>query len=155
MTYQEFRNTYKNLLKKHCEISNLYEAGYIIEMTKTEYYKIGTQWKEYKKEVKEVDYIHYCNIFDSIQFFKNLGGYEKTEKSYTCAGYIPTTQTSISPDRTKKSVYSFYIHRQEGMKKMIKNIGRFIWEKGSINDNIRKILQKKYKNSIDLWEQMW
>ena len=111
MTYQEFRNTYKNLLKKHCEISNLFEAGYIIEMEKTEYLKIGSKWKENAKITKEVDYIHYCNVFDSVYFFKNLGGYERTIKGYTFAGYIPIEQISISPDKTKKSVYSFYIHR--------------------------------------------
>ena len=80
MTYQEFRNTYKNLLKKHCEISNLFEAGYIIEMEKTEYLKIGSKWKENAKITKEVDYIHYCNVFDAVYFFKNLGGYERTIK---------------------------------------------------------------------------
>ena len=111
MTYQEFRNTYKNLLKKHQDVSNLFEAGYIIEMTKTEYIKIGSRWKETNKTIKNVDYEHYCNVFDAVQFFRNLGGYERTEKRYTIAGYIPTEQISISPDKTKKSVYSFYIHR--------------------------------------------
>lgn len=107
MTYQEFRNTYKNLLKKYPEISNLFGDGYKITLTKIEYYKIGSQWKEKERNSKQVPFEHYCNVFDAVWFFKNLGGYERTEKGYTIAGYLPTEQTSISPDRTQKSVYKF------------------------------------------------
>lgn len=107
ISYEEFRNTYKTLLKKYYEISNLYGNNYKITLTKTEFCKIGSRWKETKKETKEVDYIHYCNVFDAVYFFKNLGGYERTNTAYTIAGHIPTEQISISPSREKKSVYHF------------------------------------------------
>lgn len=38
---------------------------------------------------------------------RNLGGYERTNKAYTKYGYIPTEQISISPDRTKKTIFYF------------------------------------------------
>ncbi len=111
MTYQDFRNTYKNLLKKYCWISNIFEAGYIIEMTETRYKKIGSRWKETESNTKNVDYEIYCNVFDAVQFFRNLGGYEKVTCGYTIAGYIPTENISISPDRTTKVTRKFFIHR--------------------------------------------
>ena len=40
---------------------------------------------------------------------KNLGGYERHEKSYTDIGYIVTRINSISPDRKNKSLYEFTV----------------------------------------------
>ena len=50
---------------------------------------------------------NYANIFNSIEFFKNLGGYEKVTKTYTINGYIPTMLTSISPDKQTKIIRKF------------------------------------------------
>jgi len=113
MTYTEFRNTYKALLKKYPEISELYgtENRYKIMETKTEYNKVGSRWKETEKTEKETTIEFYCNVFDAVPFFKNLGGYERVEMEYTIAGYIPIISTSISPDRGKKVVRKYTIER--------------------------------------------
>ena len=113
MTYTEFRNTYKALLKKYPEISGLYgtENMYKIMETKTEYDKVGSRWKETEKTKKETSVKFYCNVLDAVPFFKNLGGYERVEMSYTIAGYIPTISTSISPDRKKKVIREYTIKR--------------------------------------------
>ena len=109
MTYTEFKNTYKTLLKKYPEISGLYETTLKIGETKIEYEKVGSRWKEISKEENIVDEKHYLNMFDAVSFFRDLGGYERVKMGYTIAGYIPITSISISPDKKKKIVreYSF------------------------------------------------
>lgn len=106
MTYQEFRKEYKSVLQKHYETSNLYNMEGITEKVER-FLKRGSRWVLVESTEKSVSYEFYFNVFSSIQFMKNLGGYERTEKSYTTKGYIPTRQISISPDRTKKTVFSF------------------------------------------------
>lgn len=48
------------------------------------------------------------NVFDAVQFFKDLGGYEKVSCGYTKAGYLPDELLSISPNRTEKTVRKYY-----------------------------------------------
>ena len=114
MTYTEFKNTYKALLKKYPEISGLYgtENIYKITETKTEYDKVGSRWKETEKTEKETTIEFYYNVFDTVPFFKNLGGYERVEMEYTIAGYIPTVSTSISPDKEKKVIRKYTVERR-------------------------------------------
>ena len=68
----------------------------------------GKNWrtKPYKTEITTIDQETYNNIFskETQRFFRSLGGYEKATKTYTTAGYIVTSLTSISPDRTTKIV---------------------------------------------------
>ena len=68
----------------------------------------GKNWKSNptETEITTIDKETYDNIFskETQAFFRRLGGYEKTSKSYTTAGYIVTRLTSISPDRTTKIV---------------------------------------------------
>jgi hypothetical protein len=82
----------------------------IINLKKEKYEKHGSKWHLIEaEEEKNISREHYNNITDkrTIQFFRNLGGKEIVERSYTFAGYVPTTIHSISPDRTEKYIYRF------------------------------------------------
>ena len=114
MTYTEYRNTYKIALKAYPEISNTYnedEDKKEITETITHYIKVGSRWKETESKTAQINCIYYINSVDprTSRFFRNLGGYERTETAYTRKGFIPIRCTSISPDRTQKTVreYSF------------------------------------------------
>ena len=111
MKYSEFVKTYSRTLKKYPEIERLWRATpeNNIKLVKIEYEKSGSRWKEVKRTENMIDFIHYTNIIDAIPFFKNLGGYEKTECGYTKAGYLPIIQHSINPSRDRKSLYEFHI----------------------------------------------
>ena len=84
----------------------------ISKQTKTEYNKVGSRWKETEKTEKETTIEFYCNVFDAVPFFKNLGGYERVEMKYTIAGYIPIISTSISRDKEKKVIRKYIIERR-------------------------------------------
>lgn len=112
MNYSEFRNEYKKAIKTYPDITNLFQdSDDIREITLTckHYEKSGSKWKQTASKAEAVNYLHYVNIIDprTIQFFRNLGGYEKVSKGYTKRGYLPIEVTSISPDGTEKTVYSF------------------------------------------------
>ena len=68
----------------------------------------GKNWKSKASQVEitTIDQETYNNIFskETQAFFRNLGGYERATKTYTTAGYIVTSLTSISPDRTTKII---------------------------------------------------
>ena len=113
MTYQEFKNTYKNIIKKYPETTNLYNNAYKIIETITNFDKVGNRWKETDKKESEIDYIYYFNVFDAVPFFRNLGGTEKINLSYTFAGHIPDEVISISPNRTMKTIRTYQIERKE------------------------------------------
>lgn len=88
--------------------------GYKIVLTKEEYRKEGR--KNFPKNpleitVEEITTEEYDNIFSSINFFKSLGGIERTYKSYTLAGYIPTKLVSTSPNKEIKIVRRISIER--------------------------------------------
>ena len=78
-----------------------------IKMVEKKYYKVGSQWKLLETEESNITKEIYLNIVNSCKFFRGLGGYERLTKSYTYAGYIPTSLNSISPDRQEKVVRSF------------------------------------------------
>ena len=81
-------------------------------MIKTEFKKVGNKWVEASKEEKEITQEYYNNVVNAKNFMKNLGGYERHEKSYTSIGYIVTRINSISPDKKDKSVYEFTVIRK-------------------------------------------
>ncbi|MFR2570164.1 MAG: hypothetical protein ACLS90_00360 [Clostridia bacterium] len=88
--------------------------GYKIVLTKEEYKKEGR--KNFPKNpleitVEEITTEEYDNIFSSINFFKSLGGIERTYKSYTLAGYIPTKLISVSPNKEIKIVRRISVER--------------------------------------------
>ena len=82
---------------------------YEVKEVKEEYIKKGSKWVLENTEEKIITSDNYNNVFNSVQWFKNLGGSEKVYKNDTCAGYIPTKLVSISPDKQIKiiRVYEF------------------------------------------------
>nr|DAI99465.1 MAG TPA: hypothetical protein [Caudoviricetes sp.] len=88
--------------------------GYKLTLTKEEYRKEGR--KNFPKNplevtTEEITTEEYDNIFSSINFFKTLGGTERSYKTYTVAGYIPTRLISISPDKEIKVIRKISIER--------------------------------------------
>ena len=81
---------------------------YELTTKKYERTESGKNWKSNptETEMTTIDQETYNNIFskETQAFFRRLGGYERTSKSYTTAGYIVTRLTSISPDKTTKIV---------------------------------------------------
>jgi len=81
----------------------------IIKMTNEHFRKNDKKWVlEYSEHKKDITEQCYNNIVNAKSFFRNLGGTERHVKSTTCNGYIVTHITSISPDKTAKSIYQFY-----------------------------------------------
>ncbi|MFQ9298950.1 MAG: hypothetical protein ACLR4X_11200 [Clostridia bacterium] len=88
--------------------------GYKIILTKETYKKEGR--KNFPKNplevtTEEITTEEYDKIFSSGDFFKSLGGVERSYKSYTLAGYIPTRLVSISPNRETKITRRISIER--------------------------------------------
>ena len=109
MNYQEFRNTYKALLKASPEVSNLYQDDQDATpytLTIEHYEKRGSRWKLIDTDTRPIGFIHYCNTVDpnASAFMRSLGGWERTTRTYTRKGYLPTECISINPDRTKKTI---------------------------------------------------
>jgi hypothetical protein len=89
--------------------------NYTITLTTIKYDRTasGKSWKS-KPTLEENEIIKFKNYFNylsSVQFFKDLGGYERVDKNYTIAGYIPVQITSISFDKTEKIIYKFKFER--------------------------------------------
>ena len=92
------------------KVSKVYFGeNYGMVMVETEFKKVGSKWVEANKEEKEITEEYYNNIVNAKNFMKNLGGYERHEKSYTYIGYIVIRINSISPDRKNKSLYEFTV----------------------------------------------
>lgn len=108
MTYTEFKNTYKALLKSAPNVSNVYNVN-DIKAKITHYTKKGSRWIVADEEQKIVDYEFYCNTADPgwSRLMRSLGGYEKTERNYTKCGFLPIRFTSISPTKDTKTVREF------------------------------------------------
>lgn len=112
MNYIEFKNEYKEAVKAYPDLTNLHndnEENKEISLTCKRYIKSGSKWTQTESKTQAINYLHYANIIDpsASKFFRNLGGYERIKKNYTRRGYLPIEVISISPDRTKKTVYSF------------------------------------------------
>ena len=108
MNYDDFRKTYKWILKKYPETSNFFNRNDItIKMVVNRYYKNGTKWSLTESLTENITPENYLNVVDAVPFFKNLGGYEKIDAGYTKYGYIPKFSNSISPDRTEKITRQF------------------------------------------------
>ena len=94
-------------MKKESKV--YFGENYSMVMVETKFKKVGSKWVEVNKEEKEITEECYNNIVNAKNFMKNLGGYERHEKSYTHIGYIVTRINSISPDRKNKSLYRFTV----------------------------------------------
>ena len=66
-----------------------------------------TVWVEIESTEKEIDEQYYKNIVAAAPFFRRLGGTETQQKGYTSKGYLVTNCISTSPDKQKRTVYSF------------------------------------------------
>ena len=94
-------------MKKESKV--YFGENYGMVMTKTKFKKVGSKWVKTEKEEKEISQEYYNNIVNAKNFKKNLGGYERHEKSNTYIGYIVTRINSISPDKKDKSLYEFTV----------------------------------------------
>ena len=94
-----------------------YSRHYTITMIEERYEKTasGKSWKKnpVSIEEREILFVEYFNYLSGVEFFRNLGGYEKVEKSYTHKGHIPTRLTSISPNKDTKVVRKFKLEIKE------------------------------------------
>jgi len=81
-----------------------------ITLTETRYKKNPNTKTTYiveSEEVKEITEKQHFNYFDSVKFFRRLGGKETITNSYTCNGYKGTKLISTSPDKETKVVREF------------------------------------------------
>lgn len=64
-----------------------------------------TVYNTIEKITKNITQKQYENIIsnDTKNFFKSLGGTERSYKNYTCKGYITTKIISTSPDKKHKT----------------------------------------------------
>ena len=94
-------------MKKESKV--YFGENYSMVMVETKFKKVGSKWVETDKEEKEITEEYYNIIVNAKNFMKNLGGYERHEKSYTYIGYIVTRINSISPNKKDKSLYEFTV----------------------------------------------
>lgn len=64
-------------------------------------------------ETHEMTEALYKSCVDAKQFFKNLGGKEFHQKSYTSYGYVVTSIKSTSPDLQNQTLREFSFIRTE------------------------------------------
>ena len=108
MKYSEFKKAYRYSISIAPDVANLYNRDDIkFICTITTDIKNGTRWIKTAETVETADTTYYLNTVEAIPFFRNLGGYERTEKEYTYIGYIPTKVTSISPDKNTRVIRVF------------------------------------------------
>ncbi len=82
-----------------------------ITMTRTDFEKDGKGWLATGKEVKEISLEVYNNITskETLQWFRRSGGTETATKNYTSMGYNVVKLSSISPNKTMKTIREFEI----------------------------------------------
>lgn len=104
MTYKEFKNTYKWVIKTAPDVTTLFDIidKKVVTITETRYTKRGGRWIETETKTSQVTPEYYLNGVDAVPFFRNLGGFERLNKAYTKYGLIPVESISINPDRTIK-----------------------------------------------------
>jgi hypothetical protein len=111
MTYTEFKKTYRWSCKTYQNTQSLCceNMDAVIGTCSTATYeKRGRRWVMTKHENQEpISVSYYMNSLDAVPFFRNLGGREKVDLSYTKLGYLPVQISSISPDRQTKIVRRF------------------------------------------------
>lgn len=110
MTYKEFKETYKWLVKNYPDATSIYsdnmeEKNGIVKITKQ--VKTGSRWKTIEEETEEMTRRFYMNCVDAIPFFRNCGGIETVTKCYTKYGLIPVKVISTSPDREQRTIREF------------------------------------------------
>ena len=111
MSYQEFRHTYSDALKKWPDLAEGYGRNYQIQLTTENYQKSGSRWELVESSTETVPFEWYMNAIDASPFFKNLGGKEKISKSYTVMGLVPVEIVSTSPDGTERTIRRYKISK--------------------------------------------
>lgn len=112
MTYSEFKNQNAWMIKNYSGTDRIFSDDMeqiIGTYTKESFIKSGSHWKQITKEINPLSREIYCNIVNAVPFFRNLGGYERIECSYTMLAYLPIKINSISPDRNNKVTCTFSI----------------------------------------------
>ena len=111
MNYNEFKKTYNWTLKHYPGTHELYNSDFdgllIGHVTVKRYEKRGARWILISESRKDVIPAYYFNTVDAIPFFKGLGGSERVSCGYCVRGYVPLEISSISPDKTMKTVREF------------------------------------------------
>ena len=107
MTYSEFKKSYSVTLKRYPDTSALFEVENAGKCKITTERKNGKRWTASEITTEEMTFNYYFNILESIQFFRNLGGYERVTRAYTKYGYIPVKLISISPDGNTRITREF------------------------------------------------
>ena len=111
MNYNEFRKTYNWTLKHYSGTHELYNSDFygllLGHVTIRKYEKRGTRWYLVSESREDVTPAYYFNTVDAIPFFKALGGSERVSCGYCVRGYVPLEISSISPDKTMKTVREF------------------------------------------------
>ena len=109
MNYNEFKNTYKFMVKNYPDTTTFYrDDNFIIgTITIERFKKVGKKWVIAETTTETADNIYYCNVVGAIPFFRGLGGYEGVDKKYTKYGFIPYKINSINPNKTEKTIRTF------------------------------------------------
>lgn len=108
MTYKEFKQLYKWIIKQAPDVTNLYGlTEKVVTVIETRYIKHGNRWIETEKTTQVVEPEYYLNTVDAVPFFRGLGGHERLVKAYTRYGYIPVEAHSTRPDGHEKVVRRF------------------------------------------------
>ena len=108
MTYKEFKNIYKWIIKQCPDITSLYGVeGVTIKRIETRFTKRGNRWIEIETTTEEITPEYYLNTVDAVPFFRSLGGHERLIKAYTKYGLIPVEVQSTRPDGKEKITRRF------------------------------------------------
>ena len=107
MTYKEFKNTYKWIIKTCPDVTSLYGVTGTITRIETRYTKRGSRWIETESTTEEITPEYYLNTVDAVPFFRGLGGHERLVKAYTKYGLIPVEVQNTRPDGREKIVRRF------------------------------------------------
>lgn len=108
MTYKDFKETYKWIIKNSPDVTSLYGiTEKCITKVETRYTRHGNKWVEVETTTEIITPEYYLNTVDAVPFFRNLGGYERLVKNYTKYGYIPIEIHSTRPDGMEKVKRTF------------------------------------------------
>lgn len=109
MTYTEYTETYKWMLKKYPHTSALWDENEEkeITLTTTNQRRSGSRWVDVEAKTEKINYEFYANTVEAVPFFRGIGGKETVKTTYTKYGLIPYEIFSISPSGDQRTVRRF------------------------------------------------
>ena len=120
------------------------DNGYLILRT-IETYEQTDSGKGFKRKPSEVEREvvspeYYTNYVSAIPFFNNFGdgAYSRGVRSYTCAGYLPTTVTTVSPFREVKKIAKFRFISKSDLE------SKAGWREKTVMENAKEFESEKY-----------